>query len=216
MAGPVQKASLKVEGGETLECLFNPKDLSITKANSWEAKAAPGKSAAKPTFGGGQPRELTLQLLFDATLLTPKVSVKDVGTKLFDAMKASKNEGGKKNKARPPTLTFTWGAFAFEGVAKSLTVAYQMFLPDGEPIRSDVKLTLMQWNVEGPAGQNPTTRSRGALGAHIVRDGDSLQSIAYHVYGDPTQWRAIAEANGIDDPLRLRSGRALSVPNLDA
>jgi nucleoid-associated protein YgaU len=64
-------------------------------------------------------------------------------------------------------------------------------------------------------GQNPTTRSSGALGAHVVHDGDSLPSIAYTVYGDPTHWRVIAEANGIDDPLRLRSGRALSLPSLD-
>lgn len=216
MGGPVQKATLKIEDGETLSCLFNPKDFSVTKTNSWDAKAAPGATAAKPTFGGGQPRELTLQLLFDATLLTPQVSVKDVSGKLFAAMNASKNEGGAKNKARPPTLTFTWGGFSFEGVAKSLTVQYQLFRPDGQPIRADVKLALMQWNVEGPAGQNPTTRSSGALGAHVVRDGDSLASIAYRVYGDPTQWRAIAEANGIDDPLRLRSGRALSVPSLEA
>ncbi|MDX6705728.1 MAG: hypothetical protein QOI48_1574, partial [Solirubrobacteraceae bacterium] len=51
---------------------------------------------------------------------------------------------------------------------------------------------------------------------HVVRDGDSLASIAYQAYGDATQWRTIAQANGIDDPLRLRSGRTLSVPRLDA
>lgn len=216
MAGPVQKATLQVEGGETLTCLFNPKDFSVTKANSWEAKAAPGQSAAKPTFGGGQPRELTLQLLFDATLLTPQVSVKDVATKLFAAMDASTNEGGAKNKSRPPSLTFTWGAFAFQGVARSLTVQYQLFAPDGEPIRADVKLALMQWDVEGPKGQNPTTRADGSVGSHTVRDGDSLASIAYRMYGDATRWRPIAEANDIHDPLRLRSGRALRVPALDA
>jgi len=215
MTAAPQKASLTIEGGTKLDCIFNPKDFSVTKANSWEAKAAPGKTAAKPTFGGGQPRELTLQLLFDASLLKPQVSVKDVGTKLFDAMNASKNEGGPKNKSRPPTLTFEWGGFAFEGVAKSLTIQYQMFRPDGEPIRADVKLALMQWDVDGPKGQNPTTRSSGALGSHVVRDGDSLPSIAYRAYGDPTKWRAIATANGIDDPLRLRSGRALSLPSLD-
>jgi nucleoid-associated protein YgaU len=32
------------------------------------------------------------------------------------------------------------------------------------------------------------------------------------MYGDPTRWRAIAEANGIDDPLALRRGRTLSIP----
>lgn len=215
MTGPVQRATLSIEGGETLTCLFNPKDFSVSKANSWETKASPGVSAAKPTFGGGQPRELTLQLLFDATLLEPETSVKDVSTKLFKAMDA-KPEGPQRNKARPPSLTFRWGDFAFEGVAKSLTVQYQLFLPDGEPIRADIKLALVQWDVEGTEGQNPTTRSSGALGAHVVRDGDSLASIAYRVYGDATQWRAIARENGIDDPLRLRSGRSLSIPSLDA
>jgi nucleoid-associated protein YgaU len=216
MSGPVQKASLKIEDGETLQCLFNPKEFSVTKSNSWESKAAPGKTAAKPTFGGGQPHELSLQLLFDETLLKPKVSVSDAANKLFEAMKASKNEGGAKNKTRPPTLTFTWGGFSFQGVAKSLTVQYQLFRPDGAPIRADVKLSLMQWDVEGPAGQNPTTRSQGELGAHIVRDGDSLASIAHRIYGDPTHWRVIAEANGIDNPLTLRSGQALAVPSLDS
>jgi nucleoid-associated protein YgaU len=49
-----------------------------------------------------------------------------------------------------------------------------------------------------------------------VRDGDSLQSIAFDAYGDPTRWRPIAEANGIDDPLALRSGAELTIPVVEA
>jgi nucleoid-associated protein YgaU len=45
-----------------------------------------------------------------------------------------------------------------------------------------------------------------------VLDGDSLPSIAYGAYGDPTRWREIAQANAIDDPLVLRSGRTLTIP----
>jgi nucleoid-associated protein YgaU len=210
------KASLDIEGGSTLACIFNPKDFSVTKSNSWEAPPAPGKSEVTPTFGGGQPQELTLALLFDATLLTPEVTVKQVTIELFDSMKASKEERSGKSKTRPPTLTFEWGTFSFKGVTKSLTVQYQLFSDKGEPIRADVKLTLMQWDVKGAAWrQNPTTRSVGGLGAHIVRDGDSLPSIAYRTYGDATRWRPIAEANGIDDPLSLSSGRTLAVPDLE-
>ena len=215
MSESVQRASLKIEDGATLACLFNPKDFTVTKTNTWESKPAPGQTAAQPTFGGGAPADLALNLLFDATLLSPAMSVKDVATKLFEAMKATKNEGGSKNKTRPPTMTFIWGAFKFEGVVKSLTVQYQLFTPNGDPIRADVKLALTQWDVEKTPGQNPTTRSSGALGAHVVRDGDSLASIAYRVYGAPTHWRAIAEANDIDDPLKLRSGQALGIPSLD-
>jgi nucleoid-associated protein YgaU len=216
----VQKARIKIESGDTIECLFNPKDYTVTKTNNWKAEAKQGASAAKPSFTGGNPWEMTLQLLFDSTLLKPKLTVKQITQTLFDAMNATCGEGagtgGKKNTKRPPTVTFEYGWFSFVAVVKNLSVQYTLFNPDGEPIRADVKLALMQYEVERPKGQNPTTQGEGGLGAHLVRDGDSLASIAHRVYGDPTQWRVIAVANGIDDPLRLRSGRMLSVPRLDA
>jgi len=49
-----------------------------------------------------------------------------------------------------------------------------------------------------------------------VLDGDSLYSLAYGAYGDATQWRVIAEANGIDDPLSVRRGCELTIPRLGA
>jgi nucleoid-associated protein YgaU len=216
----VQKAKLKIENGETIECLFNPKDYTVTKTNNWKAEAKQGSTAAKPSYTGGNPWEMTLQLLFDSTLLKPKMTVKQITQTLFDAMDATCGEGagtgGKKNTKRPPTVTFEYGWFAFVAVVKNLSVQYTLFQSDGEPIRADVKLALMQYEIERPKGQNPTTQGEGGLGAHVVRDGDSLQSIAHRAYGDPTQWRAIAVANGIDNPLRLRSGATLSVPRLDA
>ena len=67
-----------------------------------------------------------------------------------------------------------------------------------------VDLELAQADDTSPPGQaqNPTTRGTAGLRSHIVQDGDSLHSIAYESYGDPTRWRTIAEANEIDDPLR--------------
>jgi nucleoid-associated protein YgaU len=47
---------------------------------------------------------------------------------------------------------------------------------------------------------------------HRVVAGDSLASIAYLEYGDPNGWRRLADANGIDDPLRVRDGTVLHVP----
>ena len=82
------------------------------------------------------------------------------------------------------------------------------------------KLTLKQVEKEqlpsgggsNPRGQNPTTVGLAGLASHVVRDGDTLQSIAFAHYRDPTRWRAIAEANGIDDPMRLRRGAQLTIP----
>ena len=84
-------------------------------------------------------------------------------------------------------------------------------------MRAFVDLELAQAEDTAPAGQaqNPTTRAIAGLRSRMVQDGDSLPSIAYEAYGDATQWRAIAEVNGIDDPLRLRRGSTLTIPSLD-
>ena len=48
----------------------------------------------------------------------------------------------------------------------------------------------------------------------IVKQGQSLASIAGREYGDPRKWRPIAQANGIDDPTKLRPGAILVLPAL--
>ena len=220
MAGAtVSKASLEIEPKITVECLFNPKDYTVTKTNDWKAASKQGATAETPSYTGGNPWDISLQLLFDSSLLKENGTVKLITGRLFDAMSATIGEGAgggvKKTTMRPPWVKFTFGWFSFKGVVKNLSVQYTLFTPAGEPIRADVKLSMMQYD-KPRKGQNPTTRSEGGLGAHVVRDGDSLASLAYKFYGDATQWRAIAEANGIDDPMLLRGGRTLNVPRLHA
>ena len=47
---------------------------------------------------------------------------------------------------------------------------------------------------------------------HRIVAGDSLASVAYAEYGDPTAWRALAAFNEVDDPLRVPTGTVLLLP----
>jgi len=47
---------------------------------------------------------------------------------------------------------------------------------------------------------------------YTVQRGDTLQAIAYREYDNPSEWRRIAEANAVDDPLALEPGTRLLVP----
>jgi hypothetical protein len=221
----LQQAQILIQGeSEPLICLFNPKEYTITKSSSWNAKQAAGVSLPPVQYGGGSPRELSFEILLDD--LEGTYEVEPEVDRLFKAMEANPEFATKSGKgnptASPPTLTFSWGeTLSFEAALKSLSVQFVRFGPDGTPIRAKVKLTLVQVapadsssGVETPPPQNPTTRARAELGARTVRDGDTLQSLAYDAYGDPTAWRAIAEANDIDDPLHLRRGSRLSIPRL--
>jgi contractile injection system tube protein/LysM domain-containing protein len=218
-----KKAELAIDGGETIPVLFNPTEYAITKTNTWTFKEVQGQSLPPPEFGGGAPRSITLSLLLDNSLLEDSQTVKDITDKLFKMMEVDDGQPAGGTRASPPKVTFRWGAVdTFLAVCTSLTVTYQLFEPNGMPIRADIKLDLKQADQASTAssgsaqkGTNPTTRAMEGHGVHTVQDGDSLPSIAYRAYGDATRWRAIADANGIDNPLHVRRGTPLVVPRLE-
>jgi len=111
----------------------------------------------------------------------------------------------------PPRVTFTWGGLQFIGHIASLTVNYKQFGVTGQPVRAEVTITITE-NPPSVPGSNPTSGGISGRRVHVVSAGDTLQSVSYLEYGNPTLWRTLAEANGIDDPLRLTPGTSLLIP----
>ncbi|HTP19624.1 MAG TPA: LysM peptidoglycan-binding domain-containing protein [Solirubrobacteraceae bacterium] len=205
-----QKARLEIDGGDSIECGFNPETYTVSKANVWTYKPTQGRDFPDPEFGGGMPMTYKVALLLDSSLDGPDASVKSDANKLMQAMHG--------NGSAPKFITFSWGSVKLPKAAPmSISIQYAMFHPNGEPVRAFVELELAQAEPTSPVGQaqNPTTRGTAGLRSHVVHTGDSLQSIAYDTYRDPTKWRAIATANDIDDPLHLKRGTALTIPRID-
>lgn len=60
--------------------------------------------------------------------------------------------------------------------------------------------------------KNPTSGGVEGRSTVLMRSSDTLPSLALSCYGNAVLWREIAEANGVDDPLRVRPGAILYVP----
>jgi hypothetical protein len=217
-------AFLKIEGSsDPLECWFNPTEYTVAKQSTWTATPVAGQALPPVQYGGGQPRTLSLELFFDDSD-APDGDVRGVVDALFTLVEVDEATGSstEKNSGRPPMVEFGWGAAStFKAVVTSLSATYQLFRANGVPVRAKVNVDLMQTEravasgaQRGRRSQNPTTRGIRGIRSTRLRDGDSLQSIAYREYGDATLWRVIAAGNGIDDPMRLRRGAELSVPRL--
>lgn len=211
-------ASGSGDGLDVVKFMFNPKEYSITKAAVWTniSPADSTKRVAMAQFVNADPATLTVDVFLDATDPTRRpASIKNALKKLFDAC-GPLPDTVDSNVPSPPFVIFGWGTtISFPSYLKSVTVKYTMFHPDGTPLRANASLSL----VEVPAKksfQNPTSGGLAALRTHTVVDGDSLASIAHRQYGRPNNWRAIAEANAIDDPMRLPPGNRLLVPPTDA
>jgi hypothetical protein len=197
-----------------LDFQFNPKELSLTKTAKWERKTSRNrKSAGVPEFQGAEPCSMTLEMFFDASA-TLDNSVVDAVEKLFICCVPT-DKTIQANKGVPPWVVFHWGSVSgFTAYIASVAAKYTLFTAGGVPIRATVTVTLKEIAAE-PAKQNPTSGGRMARRSHTVVAGDTLASVAYAEFGDPTLWRVLAEANDLDDPMSLRPGATLLVPPAD-
>jgi hypothetical protein len=216
MAGP-EKAYLVTEKGDQITCLFNPAELTITKANTWNAGESKGRNAPELRFQGGQPGTLALSMTLDTT---------DTGTdvtahtdKLLDLMKVDPGLAGsdrQRNKARPPWVEFHWGKLhSFKAIIERLQIRFTYFASSGMPLRAKADLALKQYKDEAERPlQNPTSHTPALHTMHRVVQGETLDRIAAMHYADPTRWRLIADANAVVDPLAVPAGTLLMIPEI--
>ncbi len=193
---------------------FNPEAVRVTKTLKPKEQRQAGQDAANLQFTGGDSLKLEFgEILFDTFEDRSSVYAEHV-------QKIEKLIHVNEELHRPVRVLFVWGqGFGSEGgrintgmwYITALDVNYIMFLPSGVPVRAKCKLTL----TEVPDESNPSKAVRSSpdtAHVHLVSRGDSLQAIAFREYDDPGQWRRIAEANGIDDPLGLSPGQRLLIP----
>lgn len=122
-------------------------------------------------------------------------------------------------KSAPKLLKFSWGeektGVSFEAHLETVSVVYNRFAPvTAQPIRAAVTLTFHQ--VESPDPQhNPTSGGPSGRRVHALDSSECLASVTMAAYGRPGAWRDVARANRITDPLRVRPGTEIFLPNLD-
>lgn len=190
---------------------FNPKELSLAKTVTWTRPTTKGSTrASPPQFQGPQPMKLTLEMFFDASDSHDDSVVRKV-EKLFSCCVPT-NASHSAKKDSPPWVQFRWGGLtSFLAYVSSVSAKYTLFTPQGLPIRATCTVNLEELAGEPPR-TNPTSGGQAPHREHVLVSGDTLAGLAYAEYGDPALWRAVAAANGIDDPTRLRPGRRLLLP----
>jgi Contractile injection system tube protein/LysM domain len=203
-------SSPKVGEGE-IKFQFNPTSYTVTKRAEWERRPMKAsEKVAMPEYIGPQPRTIDLEIFLDDTdVAAPKVEKK---VELLFRCLVPTDRSRKAQKPSPPWVVFGWGSsIHLVAIVTSVNANYMLFRSDGTPTRAQCTISLEEVPTKAPR-QNPTSGGLAARAMHRVLAGDTLASIAFAEYDDPTRWRTIAEANDIDDPFRLRIGAELLVP----
>jgi hypothetical protein len=202
-------------GDHEIECMFNPTEYRLSQTLSVTRNRTAAKAGGTPQFSGTNAMTLTTQLFFDDF-----ASMKgDVTPKITTLLSWTHQTPDSRDRGRPcpPLVSFRWGGNSqlngFSGFLKSVNVNYTVFRKDGTPVQAKVDITI-EGQPEEIGGQNPTSHSINSRRVQTMIEGDTLQSVAYRELGKAGYWRAIAELNGIDDPLRVKAGTVLLIPTV--
>ncbi|MFB2971834.1 LysM peptidoglycan-binding domain-containing protein [Aerosakkonema sp. BLCC-F183] len=182
-----------------IRVLFNPNQVAISKTG-WREDPGQGLVADR------EPATLSIELFFDTTILGkyPPENVQNYTKQIYSLTLIGKNE-------RPPLCQLIWGKNILLplGILKSLTKTLTHFLEDGTPVAAKLSCNFQEW-------QDPTQKKKIENPIddpiRIVKQGETLSSIAAEEYNDPTLWRLIAKKNQIDNPRLLKPGQRLTIP----
>jgi nucleoid-associated protein YgaU len=210
-------AVLAEEGGSGTSVTFqyNPTSVSFTRAVKFSRDEKQQNDPAAQFTGAG-PTQLTLQVFLDG--YGDERRRKDMQEKIDQLIAWTTVPNVTEAGKGPPRLVFAWGDLAFNkerglvGHLEQLKVTYELFDRAGRPLRATADLTFKSAQ-KPPAGTNPTSGAERSRRRHVLRREETLHGLAHETFGDAGAWRAIAELNGIDDPLRVLPGRELLLPD---
>jgi hypothetical protein len=200
--------------------LFNPKEFSVEKSNQYAEVTIPGLSASIFQFVRGNSRTITLDLFFDTYEQGTDVrQYTDQITGWDSGITFSKLSGGPKGLMdidsdlhAPPVCLFIWGSFVFQCIIERVSKRFTMFLHDGVPVRATLNVTLKEYREVDIQVKEIAAQSADLTKRWVIKEGDSLWSIAAAEYGNPEDWQLIAAENQIDNPRLLKPGREIVVP----
>lgn len=194
---------------------FNPEAFTDVTEGRWKDSPQPASNGSAPQWQGVKPATMSVKIVMDAFSMPKPLMMPSETIDTLKMLVLPTPDSIGLGMAAAPTVIFGWGANVIlpEAIVTKVSVTYERFLL-GIPVRATATVDLKALPLPEPLGPtNPTSGGLAKRRTHTVVDGESLASIAYRAYKNPNMWRALAHANRIDDPMRVRPGTVLDVPD---
>ena len=230
---PLAKMSIKnMDSGKEYKVLYNPASYTQERSVHYSMRRMLNSDGPMIQFTNGSGETLRFELFFDSMSAGSEVGG-DFGDKaLFAANSVLPSLGNQidvrdytsqiydltyvdPDVHRPPLLKIKWGSLQFKGYLSQCKQSFLKFDEKGRPVRARLDCTFLERvDLDRVFGSNPRN-SPDTTKYRRVKTGDSLWALAAKEYGQSSQWRAIADANGLTNPRVLHSGDLLRLPALE-
>lgn len=230
---PLEKMTLEPEDDSAFEVLYNPESLTLSRKVQYAEEESLGGLIVGAQFTRSRLETLSFRLFFDSMSSGSEVggSVIDKAifagnsllpsiTKLIDVRpyieKVTKLMLVHEDLHVPPRVEIKWSSLQFVGYLVNCKQQFVKFNERGVPVRAWLDCVFQEATspLVDKLGNIRSLNSPDTTKFHTVCQGESLWSLSTQAYGQPEQWRLIADANEINNPRRLLSGEVLRMPAL--
>ncbi|HYQ56742.1 MAG TPA: hypothetical protein VEP89_05280 [Draconibacterium sp.] len=212
----------EIANGE-FRSLLNPEKYNLKYKVEQNQRQGSGTSSSAPRYNKTPPEDLQLEFIFDRSGVLinygapgdsdDKLNV-DEGVGIDDDLKLFKRVVFDYNgdEHRPNYLVISWGTLLFKGVLTELDITYNLFKPDGTPLRATATAKFKGLIEDNLRVAKENNSSPDLTHIRIVNEGDTLPLMTHGIYGDSKYYLEVAKANNITNFRKLKTGQKIFFP----
>lgn len=207
----------------TFEAYYNPSSFQASFAIKYNEEEAQGQTKRTMKYSGYEAASFSFELMFDGTGASipngissdqpggdgKKLSVADKVQNFMDVVYGYDGE-----VHRPSYLQLVWGetAKAYKVVLKSVSVTYDLFYPNGDPLRAKLGVQFQEYSYEDLTKAEEGQSSPDMTHLRTIVAGDKLPLLCEKIYGDPKLYLQVARANKLTNYRDLKPGQKIYFP----
>lgn len=200
------------EADDSYEALINPETYTLEyKLKFSHSGQGHGTSGKQLKYEYTEPAEMSFEFLFDNTGIIdnePRDSVADDIKRFKEVLVDYKGDSHE-----PRHFKLVWGKNSiFKGRVTLVSITHKLFGSDGTPIRAIAKVTFKSSIEEEKRAAKEDRKSPDLTQVRKVKQGDTLPQLCFQIYGDPSYYLQVADANELTNFRRLTSGMDLVFP----
>lgn len=208
---PKFKSKIGGKDESTFTMQINPNAYSFTFKSLGSQPLTTANNKQHDTSNIPDAKELNLDFYLDSTGVIPGCD--DVVAAIDKFKKICVEVNGSIHTTNYLKVFWAKG-LAYPCKLASVNIEYQMFNPNGIPLRAKLKAVFKEFI--DPETDAAKTNSSSPDMSHIrtVEAGDSLPAMCYDIYGDPGYYLQVAEINDILDFRNLEPGSKILFPRM--
>lgn len=198
------------KGVGSVDIPVNPESYKLTKDIGHSENKEQGKKDVSVHFSKYEKEVLSFTVVFDATGVIPGTNSQTVVKKVANLESIVYKYNDKIHQ--PNYVQVRWGNLIFNGQLTGYSLNYNLFAPDGTPLRVKIDLSFSR-TLEDKSSVT-IAKEQAAMETIELKGEETIESICKNKYGSSLFAQDVAKANGLSSFRNVKPGTKLVFPKI--